>query len=64
MPNRRDDVIATKEFCISDLLDDGINGEFEMLKEDGEPSGTITVNINFEEGDVNFFDLMGDMLHK
>lgn len=61
----RDDVIATAEFSIGDLLDDGINeDEVEMCDADGNAVGTVAVNINFEEGDVNFFQLMGSMLHK
>lgn len=48
---RRDDVIATVEFAIADLLDDGINGEFEMSDADGNVVGTVCVNINFEAGD-------------
>lgn len=47
----RDDIIATKEFAIADLLDDGINGEYEMYSEDGEPVGTVNVNINYEAGE-------------
>lgn len=47
----RDDVIATTEFVIADLMDDGINGEYEMLDADGNSVGTVGVNINFEEGD-------------
>lgn len=48
---RRDDVIATVVFPIADLLDDGINGEYEMNDADGNPVGTVSVNINFESGD-------------
>lgn len=54
---RRDDVIGTAEFPISDLLDNGINGEYEMMDADGNSVGTVTVNINFEAGDgkLNIF---------
>lgn len=44
-------MIATKEFHISDLLDDGINGEYEMCDADGNSVGTVNVSINFESGD-------------
>lgn len=60
---RRDDLIGTVEFPISDTVD-GINGEFEMHDAEGNSIGTVDVNINFEEGDVGMFDLLGSMLHK
>lgn len=47
----RDDVVATREFPIADLLDDGINDTVEMFDADGNSVGTVDVNINFEEGD-------------
>ncbi|CAN8070793.1 unnamed protein product [Agarophyton chilense] len=60
----RDDVIGTVEIPIADLLDDGINDDVQICSENGDSVGTVAVNINFEEGDVNMFDLLGSMLHK
>lgn len=42
------------EFPIADLLDDGINGDYEMADADGNSVGTVSVNINFESGDGTF----------
>lgn len=53
----RDDVIGTTEFTIADLLDDGINGEYEMADADGNSVGNINVNINFEAGDGKYFNI-------
>lgn len=52
---RRDDVIGTCEFPICDLLDDGINGEYDMVDADGNSVGKVTVSINFEAGDGMYF---------
>eukprot|EP00177_Eucheuma_denticulatum_P002441 GFKZ01004388.1.p2 GENE.GFKZ01004388.1~~GFKZ01004388.1.p2 ORF type:complete len:133 (+),score=32.25 GFKZ01004388.1:358-756(+) len=59
----RDDVIATRELPISEAVE-GMNGDYELFDAEGNSVGTVDVSINFEEGDVNFFDLMGSMLHK
>lgn len=52
---RRDDVIGTCEFTIGDLLDDGINGGYEMVDADGASVGTVNVSINYEAGDGKSF---------
>ena len=44
-------MIGTAEFNIADLLDDGINGEFDMYDAEGESVGTVSVNLNFEAGE-------------
>lgn len=51
MNDRRDEVLGTVEFTICDLIDDGINGEFEMVDADGESVGQVSVNINYTAGD-------------
>lgn len=43
---------------IADLLDDGINGEYEMNDADGNSVGTVNVNINFESGDGELLCLL------
>lgn len=59
----RDDVIGTVEFPIGDTVS-GINGSFDVKDAEDNSVGTVDVNINFEEGDVSMFDLLGSMLHK
>jgi len=44
-------VLGIVEFPISDVLDDGLNGTYEMMDADGNGVGSVEVNINFEEGD-------------
>lgn len=52
---RRDDVIATAEFPICDLVDnDGIEGGYDMYDVDGNSVGTVNVNLQYEEGDGKF----------
>lgn len=49
-------MIATAEFPIADLLDDGINDDsVSMCDADGNEVGTLGVNINFEAGDGKYF---------
>lgn len=61
--HRRDDCIATAEFPLTDAVD-GVNSDVEMFDADGNSVGTVAVSISFEEGDVNFFELLGSALHK
>lgn len=51
------------EFPICDTVS-GINGSFDVKDAEDNSVGTVDVNINFEEGDVSMFDLLGSMLHK